>query len=72
MTVRVTHTTICDRCNDEFERRGPFMPTTMELAFMYFVNGSGSRVNATDRDLDKDLCDECTESFKLWWHRLET
>lgn len=55
---------ICDRCGCEFETKGR---KTMLLGIMYLENGGGSRHNATDRDLDKDLCPLCTEAFKRFW-----
>lgn len=54
----------CDRCKKEFKTQGE---KTMELGTMFLENGSGSRSNSTDRDLNLDLCPDCTDQFKRFW-----
>jgi hypothetical protein len=66
MTIRRYEEIICDRCGWVFEKKG----RTTEIGWWTLTNGSGSRTTEPDRrspDLDKDLCQSCTEEFDEWW-----
>lgn len=66
----------CDRCERKFERRESQYGNTLTMAIGWFKlqNGSGSKnsSNGTGRscimkNLDHDLCADCTKEFGEWW-----
>lgn len=58
MTVRVTHTNVCDRCGEAFVFRFPEQ-TIGHLAYMVKTNGSGSQ----NSNMSLDLCSPCARLF---------
>lgn len=79
MTVKYIEQLICDRCGNEFEKvnRDKYEWLTAYLGIMVLNNGSGSRYNperegrewGTNRELDKDMCNQCTIEFRDWWKK---
>lgn len=71
MSVRVIEIKVCDRCGEESASERAW-ETSARIGFMFLTRGSGSWMrnpNAAERhgDLDHDLCDTCTEKFRVWW-----
>lgn len=80
MSVKYIELLICDRCGSEFQRRGPndeWQWLTSYFGIMVLDKGSGSRYNperegrewGTARELDKDMCNQCTIEFNEWWKK---
>lgn len=60
MTIRVTHTHVCDRCKEDYNPRGSYDTQTIgHLSYMVKRNNSGSQ----DSNMSLDLCQECTTLF---------
>lgn len=73
MTVKVIEELWCDRCDTKFERGNAYGAIhTMEIGWFKYRNGGGSKETSPGRtweNLDKDLCDSCTEAFFEWWNQ---
>lgn len=83
MTLKVTESWLCNRCGKEFNRRVgdstkigwfPRRRKWLEIGWFRLTRGSGSKTTEPGRerrDLDKDLCEPCTDSFFAWWKNPE-
>lgn len=78
MTIKYVEILICDRCKSEFSRTGPsgeYKWLTSYFGIFILDKGSGSRYNPVlegreygdRRELDKDMCNQCTIEFNEWW-----
>lgn len=67
MSVRHIQIHTCDRCKKEFQRSEG---VSLEIGWFKLTRGSGSKLSTPQgrpENLDKDLCEDCTDSFFDWW-----
>jgi hypothetical protein len=74
VTVTYVEQWTCDRCGSEFVRRtkDEWNWRTAHIGWFTLNQGNGSRATDPSRDgirkeLDRDMCNKCTEAFELWW-----